>query len=121
MAYLRLTMWAMFLLALTILEWPFKSKTRLEAENATHRHQLNVLRRKVRGRVRLTNCDRWFFVHLYRWLFVGPASCHDRPPGDGRALASGRLSPLLALELTHEGRAAANRDRAPRLDQTGEH
>jgi hypothetical protein len=21
----------------------------------------------VRGRVRLTNRDRWFFVHLYRW------------------------------------------------------
>jgi hypothetical protein len=27
-----------------------------------------VLRRKVRGRVRLTNDDRWFFVQLYRWF-----------------------------------------------------
>jgi hypothetical protein len=34
---------------------PFKSKSRLEAENAALRHQLIVLRRKVRGRVQLTN------------------------------------------------------------------
>ena len=43
---------------------PFKSKSRLEAENAALRHQLIILRRKVQGRVRLTNRDRWFFVQL---------------------------------------------------------
>jgi hypothetical protein len=32
---------------------------RLEAENAVLRHQLNVLTRRPRGRVRLTNHDRW--------------------------------------------------------------
>jgi hypothetical protein len=32
------------------------------------RHQLIVLRRKVQGRVWLTNNDRWFFVQLYRWF-----------------------------------------------------
>jgi hypothetical protein len=47
---------------------PFKSKCRLEAENAALRHQLIVLRRKVRGRVRLTNNDRWFLIQLYRWF-----------------------------------------------------
>ena len=47
---------------------PFKSKSRLEAENAALRHQLIVLRRKVRGRPRLTNNDRWFLVQLYRWF-----------------------------------------------------
>jgi transposase InsO family protein len=47
---------------------PFKSKSRLEAENAALRHQLIVLRRKVQGRVRLTNSDRWFFIQLYRWF-----------------------------------------------------
>src|SRR6187455_958283 len=47
---------------------PFKSKIRLEAENAVLRHQLIVLRRKLRGRVRLVNSDRWFFVQLYRWF-----------------------------------------------------
>ena len=47
---------------------PFKSKSRLEAENAALRHQLIVPRRKVHGRVRLTNNDRWFFIQLYRWF-----------------------------------------------------
>ena len=27
-----------------------------------------VLRRKVQGRRRLTNNDRWFFIQLYRWF-----------------------------------------------------
>jgi len=36
--------------ALAVLASPFKSKLRLEAENAVLRHQLIVLRRKVRGR-----------------------------------------------------------------------
>ena len=47
---------------------PFKSKIRLEAENAVLRHQSIVLRRKLRGRVKLTNSDRWFFIQLYRWF-----------------------------------------------------
>jgi len=51
---------------LAILAAPFKSRRRLEAENAVLRHQLIVLRRKVPGRVRLTNGDRWFLVQLYR-------------------------------------------------------
>src|SRR5580700_2431524 len=54
--------------ALAVLASPFKSKLRLEAENAVLRHQVIVLRRKLRGRVRLTNHDRWFFVQLYRWF-----------------------------------------------------
>jgi hypothetical protein len=33
---------------LVVLASPFKSKLRLEAENAVLRHQLNVLRRKLR-------------------------------------------------------------------------
>jgi transposase InsO family protein len=51
-----------------VLASPFKSKIRLEAENATLRHQLVVLRRQVKGRARLTSNDRWFFVQLYRWF-----------------------------------------------------
>jgi hypothetical protein len=46
----------------------FKLKSRLEAENAALRHQLIILRRRMRGRVRLTNSDRWFFIQLYRWF-----------------------------------------------------
>jgi hypothetical protein len=53
---------------LAVLAAPFKSKSRLEAENAALRHQLIVLRRKMQGRVRLTNSDRWFLIQLYRWF-----------------------------------------------------
>src|SRR5437762_13731317 len=51
---------------LAILASPFKSKLRLEAENAVLRHLLIVLKRRLHGRVRLTNNDRWFFIQLYR-------------------------------------------------------
>ncbi len=59
---------ALFCLCLTLLVSPFKSKSRLEAENAALRRQLVILRRKVRGRVRLTDGDRLFFIQLYRWF-----------------------------------------------------
>jgi hypothetical protein len=39
---------------LAVLASPFKSKSRLEAENAVLRHQLIVLRRRVRGRAQPT-------------------------------------------------------------------
>jgi len=61
-------MFALCWFVLSVLASPFKSKSRLEAENAALRHQLIVLRRKVPGRVRLTNNDRWFFIQLYRWF-----------------------------------------------------
>ncbi|MCA6113162.1 hypothetical protein [Bradyrhizobium cenepequi] len=48
---------------LAVLALPFKSKLRLEAENAALRHQL---RRRLHGRVQLTNQDRWFLVWPYR-------------------------------------------------------
>src|SRR6266699_3052061 len=53
---------------LTLFASSFRSKSRLEAENAALRHQLTVLRRKVRGRVQLTNDDRLFLIQLYRWF-----------------------------------------------------
>src|SRR5258708_4450868 len=53
---------------LAVVGLPFKSKLRLEAENAVLRHQLIVLKRRLHGRVRLTNHDRCFFVQLYRWF-----------------------------------------------------
>ena len=57
---------ALIFFVLAILASPFKSKSRLEAENAALRQQLIVLRRKVKGGARLTNTDRWFFLQLYR-------------------------------------------------------
>src|SRR5260370_29666052 len=57
---------ALMWFVLAVLAPPFKSKSRLEAENAVLRHQLIVLRRKLKGWARLTNSDRWFFVQMYR-------------------------------------------------------
>jgi transposase InsO family protein len=49
--------------------WPRHSgRLRLEAENAVLRRQLNVVRRRLPGRVPLTNHDRWFLIQLYRWF-----------------------------------------------------
>src|SRR5476651_51114 len=58
----------LFSLFLALVASPFKSKSRLEAENSVLRHQLIVLRRKVQARVQLTNNDRWLLIQLYRWF-----------------------------------------------------
>src|SRR5262245_66590628 len=93
-----------FLLAL--LTAPFKSKSRLEAENAALRHQLAVLRRKVRGRIELANGDRLFLIQLYRWF---PSVLHAITIIQPETLASCRLSPVLAMEVPLPGRAASDR------------
>jgi transposase InsO family protein len=59
---------ALIWFVLAVLASPFKSMSRLEAENAVLRHQLIVLRRRVRGRAQPTNNDRWFLVQMYRWF-----------------------------------------------------
>src|SRR6516164_3407852 len=75
---------ALVCLLLTLLASPFKSKSRLEAENAALRRQLLILRRKVRGRVRLKNGDRLFFIQLYRWFpsccgMLSTKQAHEQP------------------------------------------
>jgi hypothetical protein len=59
---------ALLCFVLAVVVSPFKAKSRLEAENAALRYQLIVLRRKVTGRVRLSNGDRLVFIQLYRWF-----------------------------------------------------
>src|SRR4030081_1769587 len=95
---------ALFCLFLALFASPFKSKSRLEAENAALRHQLIILRRKVRGRVRLTNGDRLFFVQLFRWfpsvlkpsrLFAPRPSCDGTEPASA-GTGVGNLAPLEA-------------------------
>jgi hypothetical protein len=46
-------MGALIFIFLNLVASPFKSKSRLEAENAALRQQLTVLQRKVRGRHRV--------------------------------------------------------------------
>jgi transposase InsO family protein len=53
-------------LLLHVLVSPFKIRTRLEAEIVMLRHQLNVLRRRVPSKPKLTVADRLLFVWLYR-------------------------------------------------------
>ena len=59
---------ALLCLCLALFASPFKSKSRLEAENAALGHQLIVLQRRVRNRAQLTNADRLFLALLYRWF-----------------------------------------------------
>jgi len=59
---------ALICFCLTLFALPFKSRSRLEAENAALRRQVIVLQRRVSGRVQLTNGDRLFLVMLYRWF-----------------------------------------------------
>jgi hypothetical protein len=99
---------------LGILASPFKSKSRLEAENAVLRHQLIVLRRKVRGRPRLTNSDRWFFIQLYGG-FVDPSGAHDHPSRDAGALAQAGFRCYWCRKSATTGRATADRDEAARV------
>jgi hypothetical protein len=75
---------------LAILVSLFKSRSRLEAENAALRHQLIVLRRQAGRRIRLTNGDRLFFVQLDRWFpsimkVISPITPDYRTPETARA------------------------------------
>src|SRR4030088_642824 len=109
---------ALICFVLAVLASPFKSNSRLEAENAVLRHQLIILRRKVTGRGRLTNKDAWFFGQRHRWF---PSGSHDYSSRNAGTLASGRLSPLLALAIASTGRAAADRGGIARADPADKH
>jgi hypothetical protein len=112
---------ALICFVLAVLASPFKSNIRLDAENAVLRHQLIVLRRKLKGRARLTNHDRWFFRPALSLVSVDPSGSRDYSTRNAVALASDRLSPLLALEIASTGRATADRDRIARADPADQH
>src|ERR1700730_8352478 len=52
---------------------------------------------------------------------INPEGSHDHTARDARALAQGRLSALLALEVASTGRAAVTRDGAARADPADEY
>jgi hypothetical protein len=111
---------ALFCLFVALFASPFKSKSRLEAENAALRHQLIILRRKVRGRIRLTNGDRLFVIQLYRWFpSVLKAITIVRPETLVRWHRA-RLPPVLALEIPLSWRPAADRRGPARADPADE-
>ena len=112
---------ALLCFVFAVLAAPFKSKIRLEAENTALRHELIVLRRQIRGRVRFTKNDRLLFVQLYRWFPLILKVFTVIRPKTLVALASGRLFLLLALEIALAGRAAADRDGPACTDPADEH
>ena len=96
---------ALLCFVLAVFASPFKSQSRLEAENAALRHQLIVLRRMMQGRVRLTNSDRWFFIQLYRW-FPSILTATSRPDYQALALHWPSVS-LRCASVCREGRRRA--------------
>jgi hypothetical protein len=70
---------------LTLFASLFKSKSRLEAENAALRHQLIVLRRRVSGRVQLTNGDRLFLAAAAPRASMRRLMLMRSPSNDGRS------------------------------------
>ena len=99
---------ALLIFLLRLLVLPFKPKRRLEAENAALRQQVIVLQRKVRGRVQFTEQRSAVLRPAVSLVSVDPEGDDDRPARDAAALASGRLSSLLALEIQELRRTAAD-------------
>ena len=100
------TMVALIFLCFNLVASLFKSKSRLEAENAVLRHQLTVLQARAAAPSSPTviACSS-SSVSLSS---VDPQGYYDHPAGDPREPASCWVSPLLALKITTRGRPAAN-------------
>jgi putative transposase len=73
----------------------FRSRAALELENVALRHQIGVLKRSARKRLKLTNSDRLFWVFLSQgWRDWRSALDIVKPPTAIR-LAPQRVSPFL--------------------------
>src|SRR2546422_443330 len=96
-----------------VLASPFKSKSRLEAENVALRLSWSFC--GVRCRPAPAYEQRSLVLYpAVSMVSVDPAGPHDHPSRDARALASGRLSLLLAFEvaLHWEGARSSRRTSA---------
>src|SRR6185369_11653740 len=105
----------------TVLASPIKAKIRLEAENAALRHQLVVLRRQLEGRAPSYERRSLVLRSALSLVPVDPSGSHDYSTRNAGTLASGRLSPLLALAITSTGRATADRGGIACADPADEH
>src|SRR5207245_2815635 len=103
----------------TLFAAPFKSKSRLEAENAALRHQLIVLQRRVRvaSSSQMGIACSWSCCIDGFHRCSGPSLSSDRRPW---CVGIGRLSPLLALEIPLLWRPAPNRRGPARADPADE-
>src|SRR5260370_42185044 len=111
---------ALICFVLAVLALPFKSKSRLEAENAGA--PTSADRFATQGERAGPAFEQRSLVlrPALSLVSVDPGGRHDPPSRDVGALASGRLSPLLALEIALTRRASANRDRTARADPADE-
>ena len=83
------------------LAFRIRSRACLELELICLRHQVSVLRRQHKGRIRLFSTDRLLWVWLYRvWPQVLNAMVLVKSP-----VASSGLPALLALAITPSGTA----------------
>src|SRR5271163_926232 len=107
---------ALVCFVLAVLASPFKSKSRLEAENA-------ALRLAAQGKGEGPAYEQRSVVlrPALSLVPIDPTGFHSHPPRDPGALASGRLSSLLGLEIAAAGRATADHDRIARANRAGEH
>jgi RNA polymerase sigma factor (sigma-70 family) len=106
---------ALILLLLSLFGLPFKSKSRLAAENAALRQQVIVLQRKVHGRIEFTDSDRLFFIQATSLVvFFRSASfvCAERSANSCSTAPYGGSSPrrFRSTEELDEDVAAAIED-----------
>src|SRR6266567_611494 len=105
---------------LTLFASPFKSKSRLEAENAALRHQLIVLQRRVERSRPAHEWGSLVLGHDVSMVSIDPQGHHDHPSGDAGALAPGRLPKILAVEIPLPWRPTASRRGPARADPADE-
>src|ERR1700730_11498718 len=105
----------LFCFVLAVLASPFKSKLRLEASTSVDRFAAQDARSATADEQRSL-----VFYSTVSVVSVDPAGSHDHPSRDAGALAQGRLSLLLPLEVAPTGRATADRDGAARFDPADE-
>src|SRR5215204_487208 len=97
-------MFALLRLLVSLISNWLKSRRRLEVENLYLRHQLNIALRGAPHGLRLRGVDRAFLVWMTRPL-ARPAQPVTRgSAGYDPALASRRISDLLALEVSRSTR-----------------
>src|SRR3981189_3110098 len=94
-------MWMIELLSLVthIVVSPFKTRARLEAEIILLRHQVNVLRRRLPPKPKLTVARAFAFRLALSAVSVGVSRDSHCPAGDDHPVASDRLPTVLALEV----------------------
>jgi len=91
---------ALLCFLLTLFASLLKSKSRLEAENAALRHQLIVLQRRMRGPRPPHERGSLVLGPAVSMVSIDAEGHHDHPTGDPCPLASRRIPPVLALEIS---------------------